>query len=66
MVPSYDDLESVDLTVERKEFKKVRKGRVYYMIAKKKAKFAKKATDAPAKPKPADTPKPKPEEDDDL
>jgi hypothetical protein len=66
LTPGYDTLGPVTVTVRAKEFRRQRKGRVVYMIVKKKLKFpvVKKKTDD--KPTPSPDTKPAPEPDDDL
>ncbi len=65
LTPRTDALAPVDLTVAPKEFKRVRKGKVFFLIAKKAVKFP-KATDKRPEPEPERKPEPetKPERDD--
>ncbi|MEZ4269169.1 MAG: hypothetical protein R3F39_22665 [Myxococcota bacterium] len=60
LTPAAANLEPETLTVASKDFKRLRRGRIYYMVASRKVNFAKrKAEPAPA-PEPERKPEPEP------
>ena len=66
--PSYSHLEPHELTVTRGDFRRVRKGREYYMIASRRVTFKEskeaKPTPRPAPEEPKPAPEPKPDDGD--
>ena len=68
VTPADDTLVPKDVNVDRKDFRKKRKGRTLYLVANKKARFEKRKGAKPATPDAPeeDKPKPPPEEEDEL
>lgn len=68
LLPIVDGLAPAELQVQPKEFKKKRKGRIFYLVATKTVAFDKKKADAPepdeAPPAPDPVAPPPPEKDD--